>query len=981
MPSSPRHRFTRLYTALCLAAISTAASAEVPWNLKLVNADVAHRLGYTGSGIVVGVIDSGLDINHPAFAGRIDPRSRDFIDPFAPQPADPDDHGTHVAGIIAAGRNTGPMYGIAYDATLLDMRAIGQSNDDDDDDDEQDDEDGKAERYIGASTYALRYAAEQRLKVINGSYGPDARPPKYLDPDSAILNPDYQILPHQVLLFNEDADEALDLAEYEAIEAAAQADVVMVFAAGNEYAEQPLASSNPSGNGILPYIRPENHDAGVYRFISYDEESPLDLNDPDTYEYLDPDDPRLAELDYSHLQGKLIAVVATDQDRKIASYSNRCGVAWQWCMAAPGGNGVATVQGGILSTVPYALGTGGYAVLSGTSMASPLVAGAAALVRSAFPYLDASQTIELLLTTTNRSGHLSDKAIYGRGMLDIGRAVLGPREFGAEGFAPVFDVDTQGYTSTWAGDIIGSGGLTKRGNGMLSLTGNNSYVGATTIAGGSLRVEGSIARSAVLVQRDALLTGSGTVGTTRVAGTIAPAATDGAIAALTVDGDYQQVAGSTMQAELGANGDSTQLRVRGTADVQGGTLRVHGITPHSLGKQYAVIQTEEGVTGGFDDVPDDYLFIGLNAAFQGNRVALSVDRQEGGFASVAQSRNQRAVARGVDGLDAGHAVFDRLIMSTDASQARYALDRLSGDIHPSLLGVLASQSSITRDALTDRGRLAPTGQGVDVWGRYTGSRTHLGGDGNAGALRNTYHGAIFGADTDVSNNTRLGLAFGFGSSSADVSSRSASAKIDNYTLGAYGNSAIGIASLRYGAAYSWHHIDSRRDTWAGESRSKADYHARSAQAFVELATSKQFGSITLEPFVGLAYVDTRASKFDEGGDAGLAGERSKLSLGYSTLGLRAGTQWTLTNQSTLGVDASVGWLHALGNTTPTTNMSWQRGASFTSTGLPVARNTLAVQTGLTWQHNTHASLNVSYQGQFGQRTNDQGVSVNARWRF
>ncbi|MVW71318.1 autotransporter domain-containing protein [Bordetella sp. 15P40C-2] len=964
MPTRPPLGLTRIYAALCLAIGSGPAIAQVPWNLQMVNADVAHALGYTGKDIIVGVIDSGLDMHHPAFRGRVDPRSMNFIDPGQPV-TDPGRHGTHVSGIIGAGLNTGPMYGVAYDSTLLAMQAIGGREDDDDEDDDDD----------TVSVKALRYAAQLKLKVVNGSYGPPAIPPRW-DRETGQLNPTYQLMPYQILLFNDDTGAADDLPQYEAVAAAAEADVLMVFAAGNEYQEQPLASANPTGLAILPYIRPENRNSGVYQYIRGGEDNIPDIKDPSTFVYLDNNDPRVAHLDYSHLQDKLIAAVAVGPDGKIAAYSNRCGVAWQWCMAAPGGNGEDEVDEGILSTVP-----GGYDVMSGTSMAAPLIAGSAAVLRGAFPYLTASQTIEVLLTTTDRAGDYADRATYGRGLLDLGRAILGPGQFGAEGFAPLFDVNTQGFNSTWSGDISGSGGLTKRGAGLLTLAGNNSYSGDTTIAGGALRVSGSIASSSVLVEPDALLTGNGTVGSTRVAGTIAPAAADGSIATMTVNGNYQQLTGSTLLASITDQGDSTQLRVSGTAEVQGGTLQVQGISPHTVDKQFAVIQTQGGVAGAFDQVPNDYIFIGLNTVVLGNTLALSVDRQEGGFGSVGTSRNQRAVGGGMDGLNAGNAVFDNLIMSTDAAAARRAMDRLSGDLHPSLLGVLTTQSAITRDALTDRSRLAQAGAGVDVWGRYTGSRAHLSSDGNAGGLRNHYNGAIFGVDTDVTPHTRLGVAFGFGHSSADVSSRNANAKIDSYTLGAYGSSGMGVANLRYGAAYSWHQIDSRRSALEGSPRVKADYDARSAQAFIELATTATLGAATLEPFASLAYVHTRADSFDESGAAGLRGKRSSFDLGFTTLGLRAGTQWTLANRSTLGLDASLGWIHALGGTTPKTSMSFQPGASFTTAGLPVARDALAVQTGLTWHHSEHASLNVSYQGQFGQRTSDQGLSLNARWRF
>jgi len=414
MPSPLRQRYTRLYAAWCLAALSTTTvtttAAEIPWNLKAVRADEAHAMGYTGQGVAVGVIDSGLDTQHPAFAGRIDPRSHDFTDPAATDATVTDGHGTHVAGVIAAGKGVGPMYGIAYDATLLDLRALDDSESDEDD-------------YAPLPTAAaLRYAADLKLKVINGSYGPPVLPSKRSTKGG--YNHYHQVLPHQILIFNEDTNEVRYMAEFEAIKTAAAADVVMVFAAGNDTRFQPLASQHPSGGGLLPYIRPENHASGVYRFIS--NQTP-DRNDPNTYRYLSPDDPRLAGLDFSALQGKLIAVVATDRDGEITDYSNRCGVAWQWCIAAPGGSVPYNSEKSVLSTTPTSRDTGGYDALSGSSIAAALVAGAVAVVRSAFPHLDARQTVELLLNAADNTGRFSDRDTYGRGMLNVGRAVKEPK--------------------------------------------------------------------------------------------------------------------------------------------------------------------------------------------------------------------------------------------------------------------------------------------------------------------------------------------------------------------------------------------------------------------------------------------------------------------------------------------------------------------------------------------------------------------------
>jgi subtilisin family serine protease len=81
-----------------------------------------HRIA-TGRGISVAVIDSGIDLRHPDLAGRI-AISRNF----APRPAaGAEDHGTAVAGIIAAGADNGiGIAGVAPGARLMALRACRQ---------------------------------------------------------------------------------------------------------------------------------------------------------------------------------------------------------------------------------------------------------------------------------------------------------------------------------------------------------------------------------------------------------------------------------------------------------------------------------------------------------------------------------------------------------------------------------------------------------------------------------------------------------------------------------------------------------------------------------------------------------------------------------------------------------------------------------------------------------------------------------------
>lgn len=77
--------------------------------------------------VIIAVLDSGLTLNHPEFQGRILP-GYDFVNDDA-DPTDDHGHGTHTAGIIAAGINNGMgMVGICPDCTLLPVKVLNQNN-------------------------------------------------------------------------------------------------------------------------------------------------------------------------------------------------------------------------------------------------------------------------------------------------------------------------------------------------------------------------------------------------------------------------------------------------------------------------------------------------------------------------------------------------------------------------------------------------------------------------------------------------------------------------------------------------------------------------------------------------------------------------------------------------------------------------------------------------------------------------------------
>ncbi len=125
------------------------------WQLDRLRASTAWRTS-TGSGVVVAVIDSGVDGTHPDLTGRVLP-GLDLVSPGGAGEPDPVGHGTTVAGLIA-GRNDDShgVVGLAPDARILPVRVLDADN-----------------RYDDAMIVAkgVRWAVDNGARVINLSLG------------------------------------------------------------------------------------------------------------------------------------------------------------------------------------------------------------------------------------------------------------------------------------------------------------------------------------------------------------------------------------------------------------------------------------------------------------------------------------------------------------------------------------------------------------------------------------------------------------------------------------------------------------------------------------------------------------------------------------------------------------------------------------------------------------------------------------------
>ncbi|MEO1617758.1 MAG: S8 family serine peptidase [Planctomycetota bacterium] len=146
------------------------------WNLNAIGAPEAWAAGYTGQGVTVAVIDSGIDYFHSDLADNTwrnpdegfndrDDDGNTLVDDligwdFVSDDALPEDgsgHGTHVSGTIAALRNGVGATGVAPDATIMPLRVL----------------DNEGNGYVRDSELAIYYAVDEGAQIINLSLSAD----------------------------------------------------------------------------------------------------------------------------------------------------------------------------------------------------------------------------------------------------------------------------------------------------------------------------------------------------------------------------------------------------------------------------------------------------------------------------------------------------------------------------------------------------------------------------------------------------------------------------------------------------------------------------------------------------------------------------------------------------------------------------------------------------------------------------------------
>ncbi|QPS23352.1 autotransporter outer membrane beta-barrel domain-containing protein [Serratia plymuthica] len=1001
---------------LCLAAIGGAQAApyvesgrqgdpaswrsnefNAEWGLGAIHAEQAYAAGYTGKGVKLGIFDQPVYAQHPEFASPgkvinlVTTGIREYTDPYIPvkkgdafrydgTPSVDSDgtlgsHGTHVGGIAAGNRDGGEMHGVAFNAQI-----ISAENGDP----------GPEDGIILGNDGAVYQAGWDALiasgaRIINNSWGIGITE-KF---DEGGKDPAY---PHFTLA---DAQKQFDQIKqilgtkaggaYQGAIDAARSGIVTIFAAGNDY-----NLNNPDAMAGLAYFVPE---------IAPNWLSVASLQDPNN------------SGDYS-----------------ISTFSSRCGYTASFCVAAPGSKVYSSIiEGNSLENL-----TTGYAKYSGTSMAAPHVAGSIAVLMERFPYMTGAQVASVLKTTTVDMGAPGIDALFGWGMIDLGKAIRGPGMFVTEqdipeefrvsgaygpeqfvvnlpGIGAVLDKgkptervcdDIHCGLDVWSNAISGHGGLTKQGVGTLVLTGANTYAGPTRVNEGLLAINGSVT-SAVTVQNAGILGGSGSVGalTARRGGTVAPG---NSIGTLNVANNVSFEPGSRYAVEVAPNGQSDRIHSGGSATITGGEVAVSlenspNLLSQSevrslLGQQYNILTADKGVSGQFSSTSSFSPFLDSGLSYQPNQVTLKVGRNDTAFASVAQTQNERAVAAAADALAAGNPVYESILNAGSAGEARQAFRQLSGQIHADIASAQVNDSRYLREALNGRLRQAEgLATAPDIksdeggaWAQLLGAWDHASGDANATGYQASTYGVLLGLDSALADDGRLGVATGYTRTSLDGGYGS-NADSDNYHLAVYGGKQFGELALRAGGAYTWHRIDTSRSVNYGaqSDRETAKYSARTEQVFAEAGYSVKAGWVNLEPFANLAYINFQNNGISEdGGAAALHGDKQHTDATVSTLGLRADTEWQASKTTAVALRSELGWQHQYGELERGTGLRFNGGSSpFVVNSVSASRDGAVLKASAEVAVNKNATLSLGYGGLLSQNHQDNSVNAGFTWHF
>ncbi|WP_066560148.1 autotransporter outer membrane beta-barrel domain-containing protein [Croceicoccus bisphenolivorans] len=568
----------------------------------------------------------------------------------------------------------------------------------------------------------------------------------------------------------------------------------------------------------------------------------------------------------------------------------------------------------------------------------------------------------------------------------------GTLRFGTDGALLV----EQFKNTTFGGSFTGTGAFTKDGSGELNLTGDGTGSVLFVIADGVLRANGDFGASDVVVGTGGLLGGNGTVGHTTVEGIVGPG---NSIGTLHVNGDIDFEVGSVYEVEVDDEGNSDLIKATGAANINGGTVSVLAAAGnYALSGDYLILTAGGGVNGTFDGTDVDLPFLDSYLSYGANDVMLQLVRNDDPFVSAAITDNQASVAAGLETADATGTLYRTIAGQTSEASARAAFDALSGEVWGTAATVLIDDVQQNNDRVLGRLRQADDitvalggfdtqVQDYDsrtaVWGQAFGSWGRNTADGNAATAIDNEFGFVTGVDVGLGA-WRVGAAFTYATGEVRVNDRDSAVDTDTKAVSAYAGGGLGNLRAHFGATYSWHDLDGRRNIeLSGLSEENlAEFDGKTGSVFGELSYVAQTGGLKLSPFVAGSYAHLKTDGFNESGAvSGLKVESGKRNVGFSRLGMRAAGDWRVGEDAVISPTVSAAWRHAFGDREGLSAQSFSTSDVFEVEGTSLPKDVLEVQAGFDSEIMPGGSIGASYVGSFASGWRDHGLKIGFSYGF